>query len=761
MTLIPPGSIVAHAEGETYTVSFDPGTGTGSMAPVTVNVGEDYTLPECSFTHTNPERTFHQWYVGGELKDPGDTVTVNSDLTVTAKWRYTTAVTIDNSVDVSTTRVLGYFTLRDTGTGDVITTLLYEETAASAFTEPSNPEVEALLAEAQEALRQKADQAADEGSVTVMSERVSGPSIRSTADDRTYTYFDNGVDTDGDIIGHLLIIDGTYLHSWQYTVTLEAELVPGDEPAMSYLHILPGEGGSFTVDFEGKTSDDQPWGMPEGTLVTVTAIPDEGYRFKGWYKGDVNGSSYEEMLTDELLSSEKVYVFNATGYPYLCPVFEVDTAPAHPGDQVQMWVGNTEVVGPDSSAQGGKVAVKYMPSYDDYPEIKAKDGTSFVAGEILQFYKGDECTVYARPDEGYRFVGWYHVNIEWAPGETLAWEGEVISTETSFTYRPGVTLLPGDTEALRYVCAVFEEVPPTPATYTVTVANDGNGTGSASPSSGAEGTEITLTATPNEGYRFKEWQIITGDVTITDNKFTLGNSNVEVKAIFEEIPALPATYAIIFDANGGTGTMDSVIVKSGDNFTLPECDFIAPEGKEFDGWDKGAVGTAITITADTTIMAQWKDVTAVTPKYNMTEGENASWQKGGNATLDFIIVRTVENESAFSRFLGIEVDGSAVSEDNYTAESGRVKLSLKASYLETLSVGEHTLKVLFSDGSVETKFTITAANTPEKPADTTSPQTGDDSHIGIWIGLMIASFAAFVILMFAGKRRLYVGKHSR
>ena len=45
---------------------------------------------------------------------------------------------------------------------------------------------------------------------------------------------------------------------------------------------------------------------------------------------------------------------------------------------------------------------------------------------------------------------------------------------------------------------------------------------------------ITLSATANSGYHFKEWQVVSGSVTITDNKFTMPASDVTVKAIFEE-----------------------------------------------------------------------------------------------------------------------------------------------------------------------------------------------------------------------------------
>lgn len=69
--------------------------------------------------------------------------------------------------------------------------------------------------------------------------------------------------------------------------------------------------------------------------------------------------------------------------------------------------------------------------------------------------------------------------------------------------------------------------------YTVTVENDGNGSASAAPVSATMGEKITLTVTPNSGYRFQEWQIVSGDVTISDDTFTMPAGNVVVKAVFE------------------------------------------------------------------------------------------------------------------------------------------------------------------------------------------------------------------------------------
>ena len=82
-------------------------------------------------------------------------------------------------------------------------------------------------------------------------------------------------------------------------------------------------------------------------------------------------------------------------------------------------------------------------------------------------------------------------------------------------------------------------------TYAVTVTTDGNGTASADLAAAAAGTNISLSATPNTGYHFKEWQVVSGGVTIKDDKFTMPDGNVEIKAIFEKdaAPATPAPTA--------------------------------------------------------------------------------------------------------------------------------------------------------------------------------------------------------------------------
>ncbi|MDD5908285.1 MAG: S-layer homology domain-containing protein [Clostridia bacterium] len=100
-------------------------------------------------------------------------------------------------------------------------------------------------------------------------------------------------------------------------------------------------------------------------------------------------------------------------------------------------------------------------------------------------------------------------------------------------------------------------------------------------------------------------------------------------------------YTVAFNANGGSGTMAPASANKGSSYTLPECGFTAPEGKQFAGWaltDDGEVITDATITvkADTTLYAIWEDIPVTT--YTVTFDPN-----GGSGSMDAVTVYSDEN----------------------------------------------------------------------------------------------------------------------
>ena len=120
--------------------------------------------------------------------------------------------------------------------------------------------------------------------------------------------------------------------------------------------------------------------------------------------------------------------------------------------------------------------------------------------------------------------------------------------------------------------------------------------------------------------------------------------------------------------------------------------------------------------------------------YSFVSGSGSIWVNGSNGNLSFTAKRNASDDKTFANFLGIRVDGKDVPANNYTAVKGSVVVTLSADYLNTLSVGEHTITFRFSDGAdVTTSFTI-------KEAGKASPATGET--ISIWTLMGFACLAA-------------------
>lgn len=90
--------------------------------------------------------------------------------------------------------------------------------------------------------------------------------------------------------------------------------------------------------------------------------------------------------------------------------------------------------------------------------------------------------------------------------------------------------------ATPYVGAsIYElEVYGTPTLRSVTVESTSGGTAGADASSVPGGTLVTLTATPDQGYYLKEWRVLSGTVTIQNNRFIMPDEDVVIQAVFEE-----------------------------------------------------------------------------------------------------------------------------------------------------------------------------------------------------------------------------------
>lgn len=157
-----------------------------------------------------------------------------------------------------------------------------------------------------------------------------------------------------------------------------------------------------------------------------------------------------------------------------------------------------------------------------------------------------------------------------------------------------------------------------------------------------KGELVMLSIDPDEGYMLSTLSVngnpaavAVGDDTYT---FTQPEGDVTITAAFE----MRNEHTVTFDANGGsepeelpeevTTAMPAKKILHGSEYSLPECEFIAPEGKQFKAWEiDGAeypVNAPVTVTADSTVKALWEDAPPAPAEYTVRFNAN-----GGGGTM--------------------------------------------------------------------------------------------------------------------------------
>lgn len=116
---------------------------------------------------------------------------------------------------------------------------------------------------------------------------------------------------------------------------------------------------------------------------------------------------------------------------------------------------------------------------------------------------------------------------------------------------------------------------------------------------------------------------------------------------------------------------------------------------------------------------------------------------------------SITADGNLNKLTGIMVDGILISSENYDLENGSTVLTLKSSYLDTLSVGNHTLEFVYSDGSVETLFAVSNAKDKVLASNknTINPQTGD--NVMFYISMLGLSVIVIAGIGFYVKKKRY------
>lgn len=276
--------------------------------------------------------------------------------------------------------------------------------------------------------------------------------------------------------------------TYKYDKTVSATLTIHVPQAETYSYLLDRDGTQGVIQKGDKVVVKDPDGYREevdlGGTLTLTAVPNEGYKFAGWYIANSNSGSEEKRF----YSSNATETFTITDNNYIFAQFaEVErvTLTVIAGEHGNIYNGNIEGYSPAEKqlqfvvTKGSKVKVsasgetayfKFLGWYDGEGETAARvsdkdvaeftvnedatvyarfdyaffvyariesDGAGEFVGEGVTedgFYVGDlpnnaSVTVEVKPNAGYRFIGWFIAS------DTAGYNAdELLSTDLKYTF---------------------------------------------------------------------------------------------------------------------------------------------------------------------------------------------------------------------------------------------------------------------------------------------------------------------------------------
>ena len=311
-------------------------------------------------------------------------------------------------------------------------------------------------------------------------------------------------------------------------------------------------------------------------------------------------------------------------------------------------------------------------------------------------------------------------------------DASTVLTAGTHTYKAKYT--PVDTTNYKTITDIDIKVVVKDKFNVTTSVDGGNGTITESKTDVVEGTKVEITFTPNTGYMIDKVLVNTVETTVTGNKIELTVN--EVKEVVVSYKKIPFTVTVK-DVDGATITPNGVVAVSyGEDkeFTITANSGYKLVKVLVDGTDKTAdmVGDTLKLTNITSNI----NLEVVVEKivYEVTEGANQKYTITKNNEAKFKInadFRLFDDGKVY-------VDNELVDPKNYTAESGSTIITLKKEFVDTLLVGEHTLKVLFNDGGEA----ITIFNIAKVIEPIDNPYTGD--NIGFYIISGILSIVGLV-----------------
>ena len=487
------------------------------------------------------------------------------------------------------------------------------------------------------------------------------------------------------------------------------------------------EGAGETIEYE------------DGETCNVSARNNKGFEFDGWVLDDINNSPISKRM-DYSFPVVKDTIIYAKFKTYEKPKYAVtvdcrpDYATVYGGGSYDEGTQVTVGVDPNTIAEGYELTT-WIVNDREIPAIEGIYTYSFEitsATEVIAiltqvkhivttnvttnndhddhsggyvtgagtYNEGAECTITAFANKNFIFMGWLIDGVEPSEGRLS---------------NPYIFTVAKDTEI------IAEFITNTPTEFEVTTGvhpdNSGIVTGGGIYSAG---TEVEITATPNNGYEFDKWMINGQEVSQESagergsvTKTITVNVNTTVIAYFK---AVVHQYTVSTSVN----PVGSGVVTGGGTYNEDtEVTLVATpnSGYEFDKWmingqevqqesagERGSVSKTITINANTTVVAYFKTVTPT--KYNVSTSVNpigsgtvtgdGSYDAGTEVTL----VATPNSGYEFDKWM---INGQEVQQES-AGERGSVS--------KTITINANTTVVAYFKTVTPTKYNVSTSVNP-------------------------------------------------
>ena len=473
-----------------------------------------------------------------------------------------------------------------------------------------------------------------------------------------------------------------------------------------------------------------------GTYTVTYKVPDTNTNYTG---------TFSVAFTIKKAQLEKVTLVEDT--------FE------YTGDEIVSEESNFD---PNKMNFSGNIKATNVGNYSITVSLKDKDNYEWKDGTttdlVLNWSITQATPDYTVPTGLTSVKGKVLADVALPTGFTWNAPATVLTVGTN-TYK--ATFTPGDTTNYKTITDIDIEVNVKNTFNVITSVPGGNGTITPSKIGVIEGSKVKITFTPNTGYMVDKVLVNGIEKTATGNEIEITVD--EEKTVEVSYKKIPFTITVEEVTGATVNPEGTVTVSYGDNkdFTITANTGYKLVKVLVNDVEKALDGNTLKLKNITSNMK----IKAIVEKieYKVIEGAEQTYTITEDTEARFRI------DADYSLFNNkVYVDNVLVDSSNYTSKSGSTIIVLNKDYVDTLAVGEHTLKVAFADGGeAETTFTIAKKaennnnnenNTPSKPEDKeemkdngSNPKTGD--NIMLYVAIASMSIIGLVATTIVAKKK--------